>query len=217
MFVSDAVRYLLTLLMRRWVLWTLFIVNFLGSIYGFYWYKNQLAFTEPKVLNIFVPDSPTASTFFTLVLLLYLLARRSPLLEAFASITLFKYGIWAVVMIFWGAYLDVRPMMEALTWQHWMLVFSHLGMALQAILYAPFYTYGRREILFVGGWTLLNDALDYSGLDIHPWLALSLEPYDHLVGIFTVILSATTLLLFSIFAMLPSLWRKWHFTPLKSS
>lgn len=215
MSVSDFVRYLLTLLMKRWFLWMLFVINFFGSIYGFYWYKNQLAFTEPGILNLFVPDSPTASMFFTLVLLLYLLSRRSPLLEAFASITLFKYGIWAVVMIFWGAYLDVRPMMESLTWQHWMLVCSHLGMAVQALLYAPFYTYGRREILIVAGWTLLNDAMDYSPFDIHPWLALSLEPYDHLVGIFTVILSAVTLLLFATFTMLPSAWRKYDFPPLR--
>jgi uncharacterized membrane protein YpjA len=206
MSVSDAMHYVLSLLRKRTVLWILFIVNFLGSIYGFYWYKEQLALTEPKVLTLFVPDSPTASAFFTFVLLLYLCSRRSPLLEAFASITLFKYGIWAVVMIFWGAYLDVRPMMDSLSWQHWMLVFSHLGMAAQAILYAPFYTYGQREILIVAAWTLLNDGLDY-GLDIHPWLAVSLEPLDHVVGWFTLLLSLTTLLLFSIFAMLPSKWR----------
>jgi hypothetical protein len=112
MSVSDAMHYVLSLLRKRTVLWILFIVNFLGSIYGFYWYKEQLALTEPKVLTLFVPDSPTASAFFTFVLLLYLCSRRSPLLEAFASITLFKYGIWAVVMIFWGAYLDVRPMTD---------------------------------------------------------------------------------------------------------
>ncbi|WP_232333963.1 MULTISPECIES: DUF1405 domain-containing protein [Thermoactinomyces] len=195
---------------QRFFLQVLLVINLLGSIYGFYWYKNQLLWTEPKYLNIFVPDSPTASTFFCFVLLSYLCHRRSPLLEAFASITLVKYGIWAVVMIIWGGMLDTRPFMEALTWQHWMLIGSHLGMALQAVLYAPFYTYRVREILLVGGWTLLNDALDY-GLDIHPWLAPPLEPYDHLVGYFTLLLSLTTLLFFATLSMLNSSHRKWNY------
>ena len=113
-------------------------------------------------------------------------------------------------MIVWGGILDPRPFMEALNWQHWMLIGSHLGMALQAVLYAPFYTYQTREILIVGGWTLLNDALDY-GLDIHPWLAPSLEPYDHLVGYFTLLLSMTTLLVFASMSMLKSSYRKWEY------
>lgn len=200
---------LMALLDRRWFLWSLFIINLLGSVYGFFWYKNQLSVTAPEYL-IFVPDSPTASTFFALVLMLYLFSRRSPLLEAFASITLFKYGIWAVVMIIWGAYLDGRPFLDALNWQHWMLIVSHLGMAVQAVLYSPFYTYGHREILIVAAWTLLNDALDY-GLDIHPWLAPALEPYDHLVGMFTLILSFTTITLFAILSMRESEQRKWYY------
>nr|WP_220186033.1 DUF1405 domain-containing protein [Paenactinomyces guangxiensis] len=195
---------------RRWFLWVLFAINFLGSIYGFYWYKNQLSVTDPELI-IFVPDSPTASAFFTLLLLLYLFSRRSPLLEAFASITLFKYGIWAVVMIIWGALLDPGPFLDVLAWEHWMLIFSHLGMAAQAVLYSPFYTYQNREILIVAAWTLLNDVLDY-GLDIHPWLAPTLEPYDHIVGIFTLILSFTTIMLFAILAMRKTSKRKWAYS-----
>ncbi|WP_220184104.1 DUF1405 domain-containing protein [Thermoactinomyces mirandus] len=195
---------------QRSFLAVLFVINLLGTFYGFYWYKNQLNWTEPKYLNIFVPDSPTASAFFCLVLLCYLFYRRSPLLEAFASITLFKYGIWAVIMIVWGGWLDSRPFFESLTWQHWMLIGSHLAMALQALLYAPYYTYRWREIMIVGGWMLLNDALDYL-LDIHPWLAPSLEPFDHIVGYFTLLLSLSTLLLFAIFSMLPCPYRRWEY------
>lgn len=180
-----------------WFLWTLFIINFLGTIYGYYWYGNQLQQTDWKLL-IFVPDSPTASLFFTGVLLLYILKKNSKLLEAFAAITLFKYGIWAVVMILWGAALDSHGFVASLTWQHYMLMFSHLGMAVQALIYAPIFQFGYREMVFVSIWTLLNDALDY-GLDIHPWLASDLEIYDHLVGWFTLLLSFTTIFLFSIF------------------
>ncbi|MGA9175022.1 MAG: DUF1405 domain-containing protein [Thermoactinomyces sp.] len=198
------------LLERRWVLWSLFIINLLGTIYGFYWYKNQLLDTTPKILDVFVPDSPMASAFFTLVLFAYLCSRRSPLLEAVASITLFKYGIWAVVMIIWGGILDPRPFFEAVTWQQWMLVFSHLGMALEAVLYAPFFTYGKWEIQIAAAWTLLNDLMDY-GLDLHPWLTAYLEAYDHLVGLFTLILSLTSIFLFSILSMLGSSQRRKNF------
>ncbi|MBA4543159.1 MULTISPECIES: DUF1405 domain-containing protein [Thermoactinomyces] len=199
--------WIIRLLEQRWVLWSLFIVNFLGTIYGFYWYKNQLMDTSPRILDIFVPDSPTASGFFTLVLLGYLCSRRSPLLEAFASITLFKYGIWAVVMIIWEGWLDPLPFTEALSWQHWMLMFSHFGMAMEGLLFVPFYTYRRREIQIVAAWTLLNDLMDY-GLDLHPWLTAALEVYDDWVGLFTVLLSFTSILLFSALSMLESSRRR---------
>lgn len=198
-----------SLLMTRWFIIWLFVINFIGTIYGYYWYKNQLAVTEAKWL-IFVPDSPTASLFFTGVLGLYLWHRRNALLEAFASVTLFKYGIWAVVMIVWGGVLDSRPFLEALDWQHWMLIVSHLGMALQAILYAPFFTYRHRELFIVAAWTLLNDFLDYR-MDIHPWLHPDLEPFDHLVGYFTAMLSVTTLLVFATLSLLNSKDRKWEY------
>ncbi|MCH5585464.1 DUF1405 domain-containing protein [Shimazuella sp. AN120528] len=182
---------------QRWFLWTLFVINFLGTVYGYYWYGNQMQQTDWKLL-IFVPDSPTASLFFTVVIFLYLLNKKSLLLEAFAAITLFKYGIWAVVMILWGAALDSNGFISSLTWEHYMLMFSHLGMAVQALLYAPIFRFGYRQLAIVSIWTLLNDALDY-GLDIHPWLTPELEVYDHLVGWFTLILSFTTIFLFSIF------------------
>lgn len=184
----------LSIFKQRWMLWTLFVVNFFGSIYGFYWYKNQLAVTPPEWL-IFVPDSPTASAFFTLVILLFLLSKHNSLIEAFAAITLFKYGIWAVVMIVWGAFLDPLPINEALNWQHYMLIVSHLGMALQAILFIPFYRFGKKEIAIVSIWTLLNDVLDYS-LDIHPWLVRELEAIPMVVATFTVFLSFVSITIF---------------------
>jgi uncharacterized membrane protein YpjA len=162
------------------------------------------------VLDIFVPDSPTASGFFTLVLFTYLCSRRSPLLEAFSSITLFKYGVWAVTMIILGGLVDPHPFFQAITWEQWMLVVSHTGMAVEAVVYAPFYTYGRYEIYAAGAWTLLNDVMDY-GFDTHPWLTPYLDPYMGLIGGFTFLLSCTTLILFAIFSMLPSNHRKWDY------
>ncbi|MFD1395017.1 DUF1405 domain-containing protein [Kroppenstedtia eburnea] len=180
---------------RRRFLLILLAVNFLGSIYGYYWYKNQLAAT-PVYWLPFVPDSPTASAAFTLVLLLYLINRRSPFWEAFAGVTLFKYGIWAVAMILAGAALSEKPFLESLVWTDWMLMASHLGMALEGVLYSRFFAFGRKEILLVAGWILLNDVLDY-GVGIHPWLPLSMAGTEPAVALFTLSLSLISLLLFT--------------------
>lgn len=167
-------------------LWMMIIINFLGSVYGFYWYKDQLEQT-PAYLRIFVPDSPTASSLFTLVLIAYLIGRSIPTLEAFAAVTSFKYGVWAVGVILAGAALG-----DQLVWQHYMLMISHGGMAVEALLYARFYTIQLRHIFYVAVWTLLNDLLDYT-LKIHPWLADQLEPYYITVGWITLCLSLFSL------------------------
>ncbi|TMN20667.1 DUF1405 domain-containing protein, partial [Lentibacillus cibarius] len=88
------IRYILT--NRRFLL-ILFIINLLGTAYGYYWYRFQL-YDTPRIFLLFVPDSPTASLFFTVFLLFFLFNRNVPYIEALAVITLFKYGIWAVVM-----------------------------------------------------------------------------------------------------------------------
>src|SRR5690606_12952204 len=92
------------LLMQLWYLLThksfltlLLIVNGAGTIYGYIWYGWQLEKTEPQFL-IFVPDSPTASLFFSLAIIGWLLGKNFKLIEALALVTLVKYGIWAVVM-----------------------------------------------------------------------------------------------------------------------
>ncbi|MEB1807421.1 MAG: DUF1405 domain-containing protein [Bacillaceae bacterium] len=182
---------LLDILVEKKILWFLFLINFLGTIYGYIWYKEQLLATN-SWLWPFVPDSPTASLFFTIVLLGFLLNKKFKLLEAFAAVTLFKYGIWATVMIIWTGVLGGE-----LNWQHYMLIFSHLGMAVQALLYAPFFSFNWKHLLIVGIWTITNDVLDYT-LGIFPWLHYLLHPFLPIIYSFTVILSILSLSLFYI-------------------
>jgi uncharacterized membrane protein YpjA len=185
-------------LSSRFMLWTLFWVNLLGTLYGYQWYWNQLVFTaqtmSPAYLP-FVPDSPTASLFFTGVIA-YLLAdsyrkkKRSSrsgwfrgMIEALAVITSFKYGIWAVSMIWAGAYQG-----DSVNWQDWMLTISHLGMAAEALLYMRLYTYRVNAIIVAALWTLLNDYMDY-GVGLFPWLPESLDDDLFVVAAFTIQLS----------------------------
>ncbi|BAH43469.1 conserved hypothetical membrane protein [Brevibacillus brevis NBRC 100599] len=167
---------------KRWFLWTLFVVNFLGTIYGFIWYGNQLAVT-PAYLIPFVPDSPTGSGLFSLVLLTYLLGRHIPVLEALAGITNFKYGVWAVCIIVAGWLMGNEVRVTDL-----MLIVSHTGMAVESVLYARFYKLSLLPVGIAALWTLNNDFLDYV-MDIHPWLPSVLDPYEGFVGLFTVLLS----------------------------
>ncbi|MDQ0418565.1 putative membrane protein YpjA [Croceifilum oryzae] len=207
--MTPALHYIRSVMIERWFLLSLFVINLIGTIYGYYWYKEQLMMTKWYQIP-FVPDSPTASLFFTVVLFLYLMKKRSPLIEALACVTLFKYGIWAVVMIVWGAAVAPIPWTESLTWEHWMLIGSHLGMALQGILYFPYYTFQKRDILITATWTLLNDYFDYQ-FDLHPWVVTELDRYIPSVAFFTVVLGLTSVFLAAIFMMIPSKVRLWEY------
>ena len=55
------------LLFHKTFMWILLAVNILGTIYGYIWYMWQLEITDPMFI-IFVPDSPTASLFFSIAL-----------------------------------------------------------------------------------------------------------------------------------------------------
>ncbi|MDT3426793.1 putative membrane protein YpjA [Paenibacillus forsythiae] len=180
------------LLKRRAIIWLLLAVNIPGTIYGYIWYGNQLAYTAahyPSWLLPFVPDSPTASLFFTLALILLLyppktmagMAARA-LIEALAVVTSVKYGIWAVAIILAGGYQG-----GTIGWQDWMLISSHAGMAVEALLYARFFIC-RRMLPLALLWTLLNDTVDYSW-GVYPWLPKALADDVPQVQTFTFLLT----------------------------
>ncbi|MCG3089932.1 DUF1405 domain-containing protein [Sporosarcina cyprini] len=143
------------ILSNRSFLWILLFVNILGTVYGYDWYMWQLEITKP-IFWIFVPDSPTASLFFCIALFAWLIGKNFKLIEALALITLVKYGVWAVVM-------NLLTLVEtgSIGWAGWMLVVSHSAMALQAILYIPFYRFQFKHVVIAAIWTLHNDVIDY--------------------------------------------------------
>ncbi|KGM45138.1 DUF1405 domain-containing protein [Neobacillus niacini] len=148
-------KWIYPLLANKSFIWLLLLVNIAGTIYGYIWYGWQLKETPPIFL-IFVPDSPTASLFFVFVLVAFLLKKNWPLIEALAIVTLFKYGIWAVVMN-----LLVFFVQGELDWIGVMLIFSHFAMAVQALLYSPFYRFRWWHLIVTALWTLHNDVIDY--------------------------------------------------------
>lgn len=143
------------LLNQRLFLWLLFYINLAGTIYGYIWYGHQLSVTDP-IYYIFVPDSPTASLFFTIAILGWLFRKHFKLMEVLALITLIKYGVWAVAM-------NLLTFVEngELSPAGWMLVCSHGLMAVQALLYYSNYRFTWWHVLVAAIWTLHNDVIDY--------------------------------------------------------
>lgn len=181
----------------------------LGTIYGYYWYKEQLidtAGSRPAWFLPFVPDSPTASLFFTLAALWLWLApegNRSRwaagargVIEALAVVTSVKYGVWATVIIFASAYYG-----SPIVWQDWMLIVSHLSMAVCALAYGRFFIYGLGALSVAASWTLLNDVMDY-GFGIYPSLPQSLDERLLGVAIFTFALTLLSVVAAGVVALL---------------
>ncbi|WP_339233219.1 DUF1405 domain-containing protein [Bacillus sp. FSL K6-1012] len=140
---------------QRKMLILVLAINFLGTVYGYYWYLPQLLETPARFL-IFVPDSPTATFFFLFVLLAFLMKRNAPLFEALALVTLVKYGLWAVAMN-----LLVLAVTGDLPWEGYMLIASHFAMAVQGVLYSPYFRFSLWHLVIAAVWTLHNDVIDY--------------------------------------------------------
>src|SRR5690625_5217458 len=175
------------ILIDRYFLILLFFVNFFGTIYGFFWYESQLKIT-PTIFIPFVPDSPTASMFFTIWLLFFILRKNLAYMSALAVMSLFKYGVWAVVMNVFTLIVD-----GAIGWQGYMLIASHAGMAIQVLLYTPFYDIKMRHFAVASVWILHNDIIDYV-YEMMP-IYSSLTDYMNEIGYFTFWLSIITIVL----------------------
>lgn len=169
---------------RRFLI-ILFLINLFGTIYGYMWYEGQLAIT-PTIFIPFVPDSPTASLFFTIFLFFFIFKRNTPYIEALALTSLFKYGIWAVVMN-----LLTLTINGSLNPQGYMLMISHGAMAIQGLLYTPFYKIEFKHLVVAGIFILHNDIIDYvfGMMPIYSDLTI----YMNEIGYFTFWLSILTL------------------------
>ena len=111
------------------------------------------------------------------------------LIEAYGAIASIKYGIWAVTMNIANASLGAHLELE-----NWMLIFSHLGMAIEACLYTAYLSYGRLSAFIAAISLFVNDFVDYT-YGVFPWLTKTLLLHLHSIQMFTVCLSGLSLLL----------------------
>src|SRR5699024_7375605 len=136
----------------------------------------------------FVPDSPTATLFFTIVLLFFIFGRNVPYIEALAITSLFKYGVWAVVMNILTFIVE-----GGLHWTGYMLIASHAGMAIQGLLYIPYYKIKLKHLTVAGIVLLHNEIIDYV-FGMMPMYG-SLDIYINEIGYFTFWLSVFTIIM----------------------
>lgn len=165
---------------------SLLVINFFGTLYGFWWYRQQLADT-PLYLWPFVPNSPLSVLYFFVVLLLLMRGKRSPFWEGLAYFGLIKHGLWTVAIISVYQWTGYTYPENILLWT------GHLGMALQAVLFWVYYGLPLSLPLAGGiaGWYIVNDYLDYV-VGIHPRVdtaAIALTTVQSIAVTYTVILS----------------------------
>jgi uncharacterized membrane protein YpjA len=151
----SAGHWFLSIPRQRLWLRLLIIINFLGSLYGFYWYWDQLVVTPPA-LWIFVSDSPLSTFYFAALLATLLSGRRPGPFGGLAYMGLVKYGFWTIFIIglFWitgGGF----------TWVDLMLFLSHLAMVIEACLFFRVHPASRVSLGAAMVWYLVNDYLDY--------------------------------------------------------
>lgn len=148
--------------------WALLGINFFGSLYGFWWYGDQLA-RSPLWQWPIIPDSP-GSTFLFCIWLAFLLAgadwRRPGMqwLGAIAFVSNMKYGLWTAIV------LPQAGLTFGWVFDFVHLSISHAGMWLQALIFARFYppasVPATGALLFM--WA--QDLIDYQILMTHPTL-----------------------------------------------
>lgn len=176
------------ILFAKWFLVVLLLINIGGTIYGYMWYGWQLEQTAP-IFWLFVPDSPTATLFFCIAIIGWLMNRHFRLFEALALVTNVKYGLWAVAMnIFTIIQLDGN-----VSWQAYMLIASHGLMALQSLLYIPKYDFKALHIIVTAIIVLHNEIIDYVFGQMPIYSVL--DDYMAQIGYFTFWLSILCILL----------------------
>ncbi|MCS5031885.1 DUF1405 domain-containing protein [Staphylococcus aureus] len=176
-----------TLYQRSWLM-MLLICNILGMIYGYIWYGEQLSHT-PWHFKIFVPDSPTAILFLVISISMILIQKQNSIIDALAFVTLFKYGIWAVIM-------NILFIIEQgdITVNGLILMFSHSIMAVQAIYFYPRFKRSMIGISVAMTWVFLNDDIDYFHLQFPYYDFITTHVWQ--IGVLSCCLSVFGLLLY---------------------
>lgn len=176
-----------TLYQRSWLM-MLLICNILGMIYGYIWYDEQLSHT-PWHFKIFVPDSPTAILFLVISISMILIQKQNSIIDALAFVTLFKYGIWAVIM-------NILFIIEQgdITVNGLILMFSHSIMAVQAIYFYPRFKRSMIGISVAMTWVFLNDYIDYFHLQFLYYDFITTHVWQ--IGVLSCCLSVFGLLLY---------------------
>ena len=132
------------------------LINLAGTLFGFWYYKFQLAST-PLVKLVFVPDCPIYTLLFVCLLLLHLMGRKSTMLAVVTFIGLIKYGFWTVLVI--SLYCEYYVASNLFLYV--VLFLLHIGMIAQAYIIPQISGFSKGALVIALVWFLANDVMDY--------------------------------------------------------
>ncbi len=134
------------------------LINVAGSLFGLYYYWEQLMMT-PWYLWLAVPDCPLYTFFMIFALMLVLLGKPSDTLNAVTAVGLSMYGTWTVLILLYFSEIYFSPANALMSSGLWI---SHAGMALEGFLLLP-YLLKVKPIswAFAALWFLVLNSVDY--------------------------------------------------------
>lgn len=184
------IAWILDLPNNRRLLPILAAANLIGAVYGFLWYAYQLSIS-PRYLWPVIPDSPLAALSFGLFLTTLYFRRRVPLLEAYAYLSMIKYGLWTVLVLSQDMILSGVATFEELH-----LTTSHFIMAVQSLIFMRRLHPGLAAGLAAGVWFVFNDYMDYVH-GTHPFLPNPDQiGYVRTIAVFTSLTAASFFIYF---------------------
>lgn len=147
-------------IIERWglrLVWPVIVINLLGTVFGFIYYLPQFSMT-PSVMWPFVPDSPLATLFIAVTLLLWVTDNHSEYLAMLAFFGNIKLGLWTpwTLAVFSDAFLETTS-----TPMYVFLFVSHLGMVVQALVLHRIAEFRLDAILVALGWYTIDLTVDY--------------------------------------------------------
>jgi uncharacterized membrane protein YpjA len=142
----------------RRLLAIIILINVAGSLFGLYYYWEQLMMT-PWYLWLAVPDCPLYTFFMIFALSLVLLKRPSDTLNAITAVGLSMYGTWTVLVLLYFGEIYFAPRNALMSAGLWV---SHLGMALEGFLLLPYLARVKPASWAITAiWFLALDAVDF--------------------------------------------------------
>jgi uncharacterized membrane protein YpjA len=146
------------------------LVNLVGIAYGFVYYVPQFALT-PGLLWPLVPDSPMAVLLMTVGLAFVIAGRWRPWVNLLGAAAMVKVGLWtAFVLLAFPEHFGFSLLLDlgcetgllGCGNLNTVLFYSHLGMALEALVVADLLPREPGGFLAVGGLLVGHDILDYA-------------------------------------------------------
>ena len=110
------------------------IINIIGSLFGLYYYWDQLMMT-PWYYWIFVPDCPLYTFCMVFALAFLIMGKRFETFNVVTAVGLSMYGTWTMLILLYFSEVFFTPQNSLMSMALWV---SHGGMALQSVLLIPY-------------------------------------------------------------------------------